>query len=587
MTSAEAHHSNVAGGLFGWLRYGARLLVGATLVVVALAFAWDFPTAPELLTIGLLAYGALLVFYPPAWLIIVPAALPLLDLSYWSGRVFFTEYDFLIMITIGVGLIRRGDLLAGIDKNLAMFALLLGSWNCFVTWNGLQAGGPPGIDSWTGYLSSENALREAKGFFWAFMLLPFLALEQSRKRPVAQLISIGMLLGLLFAIATITWERALFTGLFDFSGKYRVSGFFFGMHTGGAAIDAYLMLATPFALAPFFLWPGLLRLLSAPLLLLALYCIYVTQSRANYPAAAAMASVLAIGGAIFLGKWPRTLRAWLGSGLLAALALLFFVEVLMPGHNIQSRFNTTVKDLKTRIDHWKNIVEILGDRTQPHLVGIGRGSFPRALFWDARERGEPRALLSLVEEEGLRFARINRNSDGGAIYLRQRFQPSRDGLYRLSLRARTASEKGTRMLIEFCERHMLKYKAECSWIAFDLQPSSAGWVEYNKPVDLGSMARKGPWYKRRPLDIAILNRGLRGAIDIDAIQLRTDRGLPRLKNPDFERGQDNWFVSYEDHLDWHVKNVLVHLYLEGGALGLVGFPRHADLSRLAPNQSHL
>ena len=55
-----------------------------------------------------------------------------------------------------------------------------------------------------------------------------------------------MILGLVAVSATIFWERLLFTGLFNFSHSYRVSGSIFGIMTGGAAIDAYLMMVTPF-----------------------------------------------------------------------------------------------------------------------------------------------------------------------------------------------------------------------------------------------------------------------------------------------------------------------------------------------------
>ena len=55
-----------------------------------------------------------------------------------------------------------------------------------------------------------------------------------------------MILGLVAVSATILCERLLFTGLFNFSHSYWVSGSFFGIMKGGVAIDAYLMMVTPF-----------------------------------------------------------------------------------------------------------------------------------------------------------------------------------------------------------------------------------------------------------------------------------------------------------------------------------------------------
>ncbi len=53
-------------------------------------------------------------------------------------------------------------------------------------------------------------------------------------------------MGLIAVSARIVWERLVFTGLINFSHSYRVSGSFFGLLTGGAAIAAYLLTATPF-----------------------------------------------------------------------------------------------------------------------------------------------------------------------------------------------------------------------------------------------------------------------------------------------------------------------------------------------------
>lgn len=97
-------------------------------------------------------------------------------------------------------------------------------------------------------------------------------------------------------IATIAWERFLFTGLFDLRHTYRVSGWFSGMHTGSAAIDAYLALASPFVISTLLFWRHrAVHAFGIAIGLCALYALYVTYSRANYPAVAAMALVLVLG----------------------------------------------------------------------------------------------------------------------------------------------------------------------------------------------------------------------------------------------------------------------------------------------------
>ena len=56
-----------------------------------------------------------------------------------------------------------------------------------------------------------------------------------------------MQVGLAYVGLILLWERAAYPGLLDFSARYRTTATFWEMHMGGAAIDAYLALATPFA----------------------------------------------------------------------------------------------------------------------------------------------------------------------------------------------------------------------------------------------------------------------------------------------------------------------------------------------------
>ena len=75
-----------------------------------------------------------------------------------------------------------------------------------------------------------------------------------------------------------------------------MSGWCSGIHTGGAAFDCYLALVSPFVFSTLFFWnKRKTRLLSMALALAAVYALYVTYSRANYPAVVAMLLVTAWG----------------------------------------------------------------------------------------------------------------------------------------------------------------------------------------------------------------------------------------------------------------------------------------------------
>ncbi len=188
----------------------------------------------------------ILLARPAAWLAIIPAAIAALELGYWSGRVYVSEFDLMLMVTFGAVFWRRGLPLLGGGWALGILAMVLMIYNGLVTWQGLFPYFAGGLGMWNDQLSTLNSLREAKGFAQALLFLPLILAERRAGTNLARWFCAGMILGLVAVSATILWERLLFTGLFNFSHSYRVSGSFFGIMTGGVAIDAYLMMVTPF-----------------------------------------------------------------------------------------------------------------------------------------------------------------------------------------------------------------------------------------------------------------------------------------------------------------------------------------------------
>ena len=81
-------------------RAAGLILVGAALITLI-----DFPDWRIAIALGLAVYAAVLMLRPAAWLIVVPAALPLLDLAPWTGRFFWDEFDLLMLVTLAVALV--------------------------------------------------------------------------------------------------------------------------------------------------------------------------------------------------------------------------------------------------------------------------------------------------------------------------------------------------------------------------------------------------------------------------------------------------------------------------------------------------
>ena len=81
-------------------------------VVALLAFcaglfiAWHHPLWPLTVTAAFLLWTVVAARYPGLWLFALPAALPLLNFSPWTGWLLFEEFDLLILGTLAGGLAR-------------------------------------------------------------------------------------------------------------------------------------------------------------------------------------------------------------------------------------------------------------------------------------------------------------------------------------------------------------------------------------------------------------------------------------------------------------------------------------------------
>jgi len=548
-------------------------LITRTLAIALLglcgAVAWTFPVGAPWLSAALLGYLLLLWRWPSAWLVVVPAALPVLDLGFWSGRFFFNAYDLVVLTTIAAGLWRGGAWRAQFDRGTAGLALLLLLAQSLVTLNGLLPLYTPVPGAWTDYFASTNALREFKGVLWALLLWPMLAASRARGEDLQRWLSIGMLAGLAGAIATIAWERILFTGLFNLTSPYRVSGWFSVMLTGGAAIDAFLALSAPFIAALLLLWRARwAQILGLLLGLGALYALYVTYSRANYPALAVMAVVFL--GGLWLGRPIGHRRLPRPAFIAAALAGLMLVSLLaLSGRNIQARFETTTQDLAVRFSHWSQVLDILNDTPDGFWLGAGKGSFPRDYYLHHELQGQHLALAQRHQEDDQSFIRFTPSDKAGNLFLQQRLSPVAKGGHKLVLRLRAPHGKAEALLVELCERHILKFRSECRWYKVRIPAGNGDWQTFSTAIDLSGLGLPRLGSLARPLDISLMNRGIHNGLDIGSAQIIGPGNRMLLQNPDFTDGWDHWFLSYGDHLRWHIKNVFIYWLYQGGALGLL------------------
>ena len=237
----------------------SRLVAGLVAILAALGaavLAWHHPVSPllMLLSAGLATLAASVT--PARWPLGLLPLLPLVGFMPWTGWLVVEELD-ILLLAVAAGGYTRWALLPhlAVDPQrsrrpgLALWCLApLVASTLLSGWLGVQDAGGLSWGWWQGYLEPLNSLRLAKPMVLTLLLLP-LWLHWLRVQPAvsAESLQFGMV-GLLAAVAlSVWWERWAYTGLLDFSTDYRATGLFWEMHVGGAALDAALVTAFPFA----------------------------------------------------------------------------------------------------------------------------------------------------------------------------------------------------------------------------------------------------------------------------------------------------------------------------------------------------
>lgn len=194
-------------------------------------------------------------YWPSAWLVALPALIPLVGLAPWSGWLTFEETDLMVLAIAAGGyarsaIIRDGQNEGGRTSKLLILlatatsvALLISMARGFADAGGFDFGW------YQGYEGPMNSVRVGKSFFLALLLIPLWdRLRGKVDERAGMKLAIGLAAGLGSASLAASWERLAFTDLLNFSSDYRTTGLFWEMHVGGAALDGWLALTAPFGI---------------------------------------------------------------------------------------------------------------------------------------------------------------------------------------------------------------------------------------------------------------------------------------------------------------------------------------------------
>lgn len=544
----------------------AARIAALALFVAALWTLIEFPTGRLALGLGLAAYAAALWRWPAAWLVVVPAALPLLDLAPWTGRFFWDEFDLLMLVTLAVALwqgqlkvaawqVPKLNILLALFVPLTCASLLLGLFP-------LQAWD---LNAWSAYWSHYNSLRLAKGLLWGLVFFGLYRSLPHREEAFKRLAS-GMALGVLGVSAWALWEQAQFAGTAA-TLDYRVTAGFSSMHTGGGHFEAYLVMSLPFVWGlSFMLRKPLQRVLPAAIFLLGAYALFATVARGG---AIALGIALAV---LTTGTWlAQRGEASQRPGRRARFAVpvaigLLTVAVMIAGASgmfWQQRIAQTAVDADIRLRHWSAVLDLRETGWATALFGQGLGTLPEATLMSRLP--EQAGSYRHADDGGNTTLALN---SAGTLYMAQRVAPRPAQTLTVQMRARVPAGKAG-LEASLCEKNLFNSR-RCQWLKLEIQPDTTTWQTFQQTLSSGDVGA-GNFFTRRPVQFSLYNPVPGSVIEIDDVRLLDGTGQDLLKNGDFSRGGDYWFFNSGDHLFWHAKNLWVHLLFEQGWLGLLSF----------------
>lgn len=545
----------------------ASLGLLCVVAVGAVVWLWRFPVYQIGLGLLLVAAAALIWWRPVLLLAVVVAAVPLLNITIWSGREYVDEFDVLLLVCVAVAWARHpaGSSKGRRDLWISTVVLLLGC--------SLVAGALIGWSPWDmaalrypdSPLSPWYSLRLFKGALWALLLGWVVRRQMQGGEPVDQALGIGIVLGLAGVLAVVAWERMVFVGPWNLSSIYRVAGPVLPMRLGGAYLDAFLVVSLPFALLGVLYGRNVVwRAFCGLTALGTAYAMAVTYTRSTYLAVAVVLLVVSVG---VLRPWPRHSMGRVGLvGVLLALVAVTAYPIVT-GPFASARMAQVGKDFETRFQHASDVVAIRASDALTAVLGQGLGTFAAQNYWAKQlsaGQGGAMAVHRFATEDGVSQLQLG---GGPFLFLDQPFNPPPAQTLQVQLRARAVGAKAG-ISVFICHKWLLA-SGECSRVSFSLDDRGGEWQLLTGSIKTGAFGADTDVF-RKPIRLSIYNGG-QVRVDVDSLSVRDSQGRELVRNGGFDSGSDFWSYTSDDHLAWHVKNMVLAIWFDLGWLGLSGF----------------
>ena len=590
-------------------------LLAALSFAAGLALAGHHPISPLAALVFFYCACVVNAWWSGIWLLAVPAGLPWLNFSPWTGWLIFDEFDLLLLAVFAGGYCRmawcaysaaaaptavgdssnRNRNRQAPDRSDRVFIALtslLATLGVLSLVRGFQDAGGFTFGWFQSYSDPLNSVRVFKSLLFGILTIPLLRVEMRMSGIRAgNRLALGMVLGLASVAFAALWERAAYPGVLDFSTVYRVTAMFWEMHVGGGAIDAYLAMAMPFVLWSLANARGCLRwALAAALGLLATYACLMTFSRGVYLAVVLSLVVCIIvwrlqtptsdtSGALATSPTPvRNARRRAGASWSLGLAVAILIGAVFLGGTLGvKRLSKSERDFDGRVARWQEGIHLL-DTDPRWLFGLGLGRLPANYAQRVpKHAGEFPGSVQLHEPvPGAALSRpyvtlsgpATRRDLQGLFALTQRVDIHAGRRYRIGMDIRTPI--GAQVLVQLCERHLL-YDWDCQDAFVQVGGRPGQWQHWMARLS-GDKLSGGPWYARRMgiLSVSVLGAGQ--SVDFYNLSLTADDGRELVVNGDFSSSLAHWFPAAQHYfLPWHIDNLYLEILIERGVAGLIVF----------------
>lgn len=537
------------------------LLLGAP--ATALLWAAAAPALAGWIALLLVLAAAAVWRWPALAVAIVPAALPVLDLAPWTGRVFWDEFDLLLATCLAAAAYRcKAKAQASSDAGLTLVFALLGTSLALSALRPLLQAVPLDAGAFSSFVGPLNGLRITKGALWAWCFAVVFRRLAGDGAPVAAMFRAGMLVGLAATCAVIAWERLHFAGLFDFDADFRVTGAISAMHRGGAYLECWLAVASAFAIATaLHAATPARRIAAAALVAAAAYAMMVTYSRNGY--LALMVVLLAWAALAVAARSGRAQRLAAAAAIIALVAVI--AAPILAGRFAQDRLAQTAEEIGVRMAHWSDALRIRDPGLLTSAIGMGIGTFPDAHYWRSGESVRA-GSYRLRTEGGDTFVRLG---PGATLYLEQ-IVPRATGPLAVTARLRSADGDAS-ISIALCEKWLLTSR-RCAKLKLEAPPGAAAgrWHTASGPLDPSALTGSAAW-PALPWKLALATPDKGGAIDVDDLAVRAPSGEPLLANGGFEAGADRWFFATDKDPPWHIHSLPVAVLFDQGWFGVIAW----------------